>query len=683
MFPLCKTFYGILQAAALLALLSLCACITGESTFQEQNAEYFIFAYPVEDLQGDFYPYGHAFSKSLSEVEAPQSIPTDALGRFVFEATTDTQTTVRARVQQGDDRAITLLDIDGPLSSERWCLNDASDFVAPRVRVLRELEGAKGAEALAAQELMESTAIFMETPPSMRFDHVCVSDGDNLQSRTMVALAYLLRSERRADLHLYIAAREHFAATGALPEQFEQRLRDGADNFLSTSRVLEAVEFAYETHGGKDLPTFPKAHLAFDLDRDGEADFYHRCLADDPACLCVPVDEHDCVCGNGVVEAGELCDPGEHGPACVDACTLLTVCGDGVIAGNEIVDTPACGSEQCFPEGCAMEDEACHGWSILNVNAEPPTDVWRVHGASTAFAGRRVDGSFWGLSSANPPAFRELGFHATDAAVLRWNGSEAGLIAVPQDQPYGMLISWREDGETTEFAIEDGASFGAEVECITAIDQQTLALVVRAQSGEERRLFVLDLELENDEATVVGRFVLPDLSEGACEGLFVGADLGWSVVWENTSLLWVQAASRMVALQRTELGDWQRVSEVPVSQGQHPAFASGDTLVSALDGQFQTQTWRDESLQTLNVCVSVDARTQVSAQAYQRQVLWSRARAGNVDVASWRVNGDAIGASIPAVLRMPGRSIIVAKHGVGAWIVQDNQDAVLVYQPDP
>jgi uncharacterized protein (TIGR03382 family) len=83
------------------------------------------------------------------------------------------------------------------------------------------------------------------------------------------------------------------------------------------------------------------------------------------------------VCGNGVLEAGEICDEGEGNktPGCADDCTDqdpdyycepgspcvdTVVCGNGVLEGDEVCDE----GEGNKTDGCAVGcDEITAGWS--------------------------------------------------------------------------------------------------------------------------------------------------------------------------------------------------------------------------------------------------------------------------------------------------------------------------------
>lgn len=90
------------------------------------------------------------------------------------------------------------------------------------------------------------------------------------------------------------------------------------------------------------------------------------------------------VCGDGVVEAGELCDPGVpavcgpdkmilHCGAACDVYTIVpcTLCGDGVLDSGEICDGAEFAGESCATQGflagallcsksCELDTSACH-----------------------------------------------------------------------------------------------------------------------------------------------------------------------------------------------------------------------------------------------------------------------------------------------------------------------------------
>jgi len=70
------------------------------------------------------------------------------------------------------------------------------------------------------------------------------------------------------------------------------------------------------------------------------------------------------LCGNGVLEAGEMCDDGNNvnGDGCSAACTVeivATVCGDGAVASGEQCDPPtepSCASLTYCSENCILTD---------------------------------------------------------------------------------------------------------------------------------------------------------------------------------------------------------------------------------------------------------------------------------------------------------------------------------------
>jgi MYXO-CTERM domain-containing protein len=132
-----------------------------------------------------------------------------------------------------------------------------------------------------------------------------------------------------------------------------------------------------------------------------------------------PEDGCEPVCGNGVVEDGELCDDAntEDGDSCPADCGAASVCGDGQVTGNEVCDDgntmdgdscPAdcglCGNGVCDPgetpemcpdcamcmngvveageacdDGNAIDDDACTNECALNDVAIP-----RLTGADLA-----------------------------------------------------------------------------------------------------------------------------------------------------------------------------------------------------------------------------------------------------------------------------------------------------------
>ena len=75
---------------------------------------------------------------------------------------------------------------------------------------------------------------------------------------------------------------------------------------------------------------------------------------------CAPPVYDGAVCGNGIVEGSEQCDPPD-GTTCDESCQAIT--SDPPVCGNGIVE----GSEQCDPPDGTTCDESCQ-----TITSDPP-----------------------------------------------------------------------------------------------------------------------------------------------------------------------------------------------------------------------------------------------------------------------------------------------------------------------
>ncbi len=109
------------------------------------------------------------------------------------------------------------------------------------------------------------------------------------------------------------------------------------------------------------------------------------------ACLVVvtgcPTKKPQAICGNGVHEPGEACDPGEDGDTCVDLgfdggdelrcnadcqgydTSVCQLCGNGVREGNEVCDAGDFGSESCETRGFDSGVLSCKGCQFVETTS--------------------------------------------------------------------------------------------------------------------------------------------------------------------------------------------------------------------------------------------------------------------------------------------------------------------------
>ncbi len=76
----------------------------------------------------------------------------------------------------------------------------------------------------------------------------------------------------------------------------------------------------------------------------------------------------ECACGNGVLDAGETCDPGAaHSQSCSSTCQLITFCGDGNVQVPEVCDD----GNRVSGDGCSWDcrAESCGDGAVTGTEA--------------------------------------------------------------------------------------------------------------------------------------------------------------------------------------------------------------------------------------------------------------------------------------------------------------------------
>lgn len=654
-------------------LLLATGCMTGESTFQDQQAELFSFGDPEAPWVGEVNSWETPVEKSLQPPTAAEPIEVVTSGRFQFSVPRSWEgELLRARVQQPSNASMTLLDIDGRLGDVSWCLNHASDFVAPRARVLRA-GATQRPEVQASEELLEALPFIIADVDALRFDQTCLSDGDTPATRAMLILSYVLWELRARDLDAFVLEREGFAQSGTLSEDSVAFMRDAAEKAGDGSTALDAFLRQRASAPEADSIPAPDYTRVFDFDGDGVPDFYRSCdPATDEECRCTADDPNLCRCGNGVLEQGERCEPELDGPACDESCDFLTVCGDGLLEGNERYDEgPQCAGLDCHPERCELDTDTCEGWVKRDFNSPAPQQAWRLQDGELQRLVWRADDRV-----IHDEETTEILSSTGDALVARIAADTEGLLILPSPSEAGLATLWLPNGSTETVQLEtSGASTHTEVQCAAILDgspEEEVRLVVGWGGGveegvelQEWRLFwnggVLSSERVHSTSTSYERCTW--MQAHSADGFLVGHEGGVS--------LW-SSANPAVGQEEWTVTDLRDPAAL---------VQKDDVVLWDASGVYRVSV--SGALTPLDLCLPMDADAVFAPKVHGGRLVWAIATDGmtsglelgfvEASNAPWQAPSTLYGVA--------GEDFIFVGQGLGVWVERAGRSTLYEFAP--
>lgn len=614
---------GRLGFVALATLLFSVACVTGESTFQEQPAEYFVFSTDASVVEGELTSWAQALPKGLATLDTPEVLHVDAVGQFSWVIPRAIQQDLlRAKVSRRAQTTQFLLDIDGRVTDERWCLNFASDFVAPRARVLRG-GNVEAPELQASQELLTALPIFLDHSAMLRFDRVCLADGDDGNTRVMVALSHLLMTQRQADSAAYFAERELFATTGKLSASFITASRTEATRLVLRPAALRA----FETHINAAAPAleFPRYERGIDVDGDGKPDYLDTCDLDE---------NPDCLAGG--------------------------FCGDGILQSGEVLDIAGlCSGVDCAPKLCNVATEAC-GWTARGFNEAAPKSAWLLRrGAEQRIVYQRADDTF--MQSVDGGESELLDVLGRDAILVRQQAADA-LFVLPAVANPSVATLWSPEIGAVSVALHAAPAVGESVRCAAALPEtvaDTQHVVVGWWNAARAKVDMYVWRFE-----WVGGVMTPQ-SSGPIETDL--DDCAWAIA-PHEALIYMGHPAGVSTWTDDGVG-WSETRQPWPEKRAQAAWVNGLLVVWNEVGSYTREG--DGNFEALELCLTLDATTRIASRAVGETLLWAAAPDGSsewTDVALVSVGGFDAWKTPSTRLRVNGSLGTLLEGGHGLWL---------------